>query len=318
MQIWRVNETAKKHRQDERASQMKIKDLIKTQGGSLSFEFFPPKNKEGEDELFEAIGKLEHFAPTFVSVTYGAGGSTLKNTRYVVERIKQETSLIPMPHLTCMDQSKEELKSILQSYLSIGIVNVLALRGDPPKKIAGSIPRDDLCYARDLVQLVASFGSFSIGVAVYPEGHIEAPNLEMDLLYTKQKIDAGADFAITQMFFDNRFFYDFMERAERIGINIPIIPGIMPITNIEKIKKFCQSCGATLPIHLVQRLEKAVSPDEAEKIAVEFATKQCEDLRRNGVRYFHFYTLNCADAVSDILLNLNLDKGLELTKASKK
>lgn len=314
----RVNERAEERREDERASEMKIKDLIKTQAGSLSFEFFPPKNKEGENELFEAIGKLEHFAPTFVSVTYGAGGSTLKNTRHVVERIKQETSLTPMPHLTCMDQSKEELTRILQSYLSIGIVNVLALRGDPPKGIAASIPRDGLCYARDLVQLVASFDSFSVGVAVYPEGHIEAPNLEMDLLYTKQKIDAGADFAITQMFFDNRFFYDFMERAERIGINVPIIPGIMPITDTEKIKKFCQTCGATLPIYLLQSLEKVASPDEARKIGVEFATKQCEDLRTNGVGYLHFYTLNRAEAVTEILQNLNLDKRLELTKVSKK
>jgi methylenetetrahydrofolate reductase (NADH) len=297
---------------------MKIKDLLKTQGGGLSFEFFPPKNKEGENELFKAVGKLEHFAPTFVSVTYGAGGSTLKNTRHVVERIKQETSLIPMPHLTCMNQSREELTRILRSYLSRGIVNVLALRGDPPKGIAGSTPRDDLCYARDLVQLIASFDSFSIGVAVYPEGHIDAPNPEMDLLYTKQKIDAGADFAITQMFFDNRFFYDFMERAERIGINVPIIPGIMPITDTEKIKKFCQSCGATLPIHLVQSLEKVASADEARKIGVEFATKQCADLQMNGVRYLHFYTLNRAEAVAEILQNLKLDRKPELTKASNK
>ncbi|MDG7041738.1 MAG: methylenetetrahydrofolate reductase [NAD(P)H] [Nitrososphaerota archaeon] len=295
---------------------MKIKDIIKTKGESLSFEFFPPKNKEAENELFEAIGKLEHFAPTFVSVTYGAGGSTLKNTIHVVERIKQETSLMPMPHLTCMNQSKEELTRILQSYQSLGIKNVLALRGDPPKEMAAPLPRDGLCYARDLVQLVASFDSFSIGVAVYPEGHIEAISPEMDLLYTKQKIDAGADFAITQMFFDNRYFYDFMERAERIGINIPIIPGIMPITDTAKIKKFCQSCGAILPIDLVHRLEKAASPDEVRKIGLEFATKQCEDLRSNGIRYLHFYTLNRADAVAEILRNLKPNHELEPARAS--
>jgi methylenetetrahydrofolate reductase (NADPH) len=285
---------------------MKIKDIIEQQGKSISFEFFPPKNQQGEDQLLETIRRLESFKPTFVSVTSGAGGSTLKNTRQVVKRIKEETSLTPMPHLTCVDQSKEEIGDILGDYLGLGVENILALRGDPPKGTTILIPKNGLCYASDLVQLVASFNAFSIGVAVYPEGHIEAPSLEKDLFYTKQKIDAGADFAITQMFFDNSFFYRFMERAQKAGIDIPIIPGIMPITDIEKIRKFSQTCGATLPAHLVDRLQEAASPDEAGKIGLEFAIKQCEDLMRNGIRYFHFYTLNRADVVSAILHNLGL------------
>jgi methylenetetrahydrofolate reductase (NADPH) len=285
---------------------MKIKDIIEQQGKSISFEFFPPKNQQGEDQLLETIRRLESFKPTFVSVTSGAGGSTLKNTRQVVKRIKEETSLTPMPHLTCVDQSKEEIGDILGDYLGLGVENILALRGDPPKGTTILIPKNGLCYASDLVQLVASFNAFSIGVAVYPEGHIEAPSLEKDLFYTKQKIDAGADFAITQMFFDNSFFYRFMERAQKAGIDIPIIPGIMPITDIEKIRKFSQTCGATLPAHLVDRLQEAASPDEAGKIGLDFAIKQCEDLMRNGIRYFHFYTLNRADVVSAILHNLGL------------
>ena len=284
---------------------MKIKELMARQGRSISFEFFPPKTKEGEAQLFEAIAKLESLNPIFVSVTYGAGGSTLKNTRHEVLRIKQETPLTPMPHLTCIDQDKNELKRILGDYREQGIENVLALRGDPPTGTEKFIPpQHGFCYAIDLVKLTVSVGGYSIGVAVYPEGHIESPSLEMDIFYTKQKIDAGADFAITQMFFDNHFFYDFMERAGKVGINIPIIPGIMPITDIEKIKRFSQMCGATLPASLVEGMQKVTSADEAHRFGIEFTTRQCDNLWRNGVHYFHFYTLNHSETVTEILRNL--------------
>jgi methylenetetrahydrofolate reductase (NADPH) len=284
---------------------MKIKELIARQGKSISFEFFPPKTKEDEDQLFKAIAELEALSPTFVSVTYGAGGGTLKNTRNVIVRLKRETSLTPMPHLTCVDQDKDELKEILEDYKEQGIENVLALRGDPPKGAEKfTAPENGFCYAIDLVKLSVSVGGYSIGVAVYPEGHKESPSLEMDMFYAKQKIDAGADFAITQMFFDNRFFYDFMERAEKTGIGIPIIPGIMPVTDIAKIKRFSQMSGATLPPSLVGRMEKATSADEAQRIGVDFATRQCQDLWQNGVRSFHFYTLNRSQTVTEILRNL--------------
>jgi methylenetetrahydrofolate reductase (NADPH) len=288
---------------------MKIGHAILQRGKSLSFEFFPPKDQSGEEQLFETITKLDVLNPTFVSVTYGAGGSTLKNTRHVVLRIQRETSLVPMPHQTCVDQSRDELKNILEDYKRLGIENVLALRGDPPKGMERfAPPKDGFCYAKDLVALAASLSAFSIGVAVYPEGHIESPNLEMDMYYTKQKIDAGADFAITQMFFDNHFFYNFLERAKKADIHIPIIPGIMPIMNVNKIEQFSQRCGAKLPVHLVQKLDKVRSSDQAaKKVGIEIATEQCADLLKNGVTCFHFYTLNRSEAVIEIINNLGLN-----------
>jgi methylenetetrahydrofolate reductase (NADPH) len=205
--------------------------------------------------------------------------------------------------------------------MKLRIENVLALRGDPPKGAESFTPPEDgFCYAKDLVQLVASLKGFSIGVAVYPEGHCESPNLEMDMYYTKQKIDAGADFAITQMFFDNVYFYDFLERAAKADIKIPIIPGIMPITDIDKIKKFSQRCGATLPDTIIQRFENVGSTDEeVRKIGIEIATQQCADLLEHGIRYFHFYTLNQSDTVFQIVNDLGLQNlGAEEVQARVK
>ncbi len=285
-----------------------VRSLPLSVAPSLSFVFFPPKDKVGEDRLFQDISRLQVLNPTFVSVTYGAGGGTLKNTRQVVLRIQKETSLVPMPHLTCVDQSKDELKTILEDYGRHGIENVLALRGDLPLGDEKSTPREDgFCYARDLVRLAVSLSTFSIGVAVYPEGHCESRNLEIDMYYTKQKIDGGADFAITQMFFDNRYFYDFMERSIKAGIRIPIIPGIMPIVDIGRIKKFSQKCGATVPDHIIQRFEKTGSTtEEARKVGIEVATEQCADLLEHRVRYLHFYTLNQGDVIFQIVSNLGL------------
>jgi methylenetetrahydrofolate reductase (NADPH) len=304
-----------------RVTNMRIGQFIAEKGRSLSFEFFPPKDKATEDQLFKNIARFEALNPAFVSVTYGAGGGTLKNTRHVVMRILQETSLVPMPHLTCVDQNGDELKAILEDYMKLGIENVLALRGDPPKGAERfTPPKDGFCYAKDLVKLAASLSGFSISVAVYPEGHCESPNLEMDMYYTKQKIDAGADFAITQMFFDNIYFYDFMERAAKADIKIPIIAGIMPIIDINRIKRFSQRCGATLPEHVIQRFEKlGYVAGEVKKLGIEIATEQCADLVEHGVRYVHFYTLNQSDAVLQIVSNLGLQNlGAERVEGSKK
>ncbi len=292
---------------------MKIAQHIKEKGASLSFEFFPPKNKDGEDRLFQNITKLERLNPDFVSVTYGAGGGTLKNTREVVARLIKETSLVPMPHLTCVDQNRNELKTILEDYRKLGIENILALRGDPP---AGSekfvAPENGFCYARDLVKLVVSMSAFSIGVAVYPEGHCESPNLELDMAYTKEKIEAGADFAITQMFFDNMYFYNFLERSVKAGIRVPIIPGIMPITDIGKIRGFAEKCGATIPDSVLGHFEKATfNPAEIKRIGIELATEQCADLLAHGVPYLHFFTLNQSDTVLRIVNNLGLQNRTE-------
>jgi methylenetetrahydrofolate reductase (NADPH) len=295
-------------RMSRRVSDMKIGQFIKSKGESLSFEFFPPKDKIAEDRLFANIARFEAINPTFVSVTYGAGGGTLKNTRNVILRILQETSLVPMPHLTCVDQNRNELKAILEDYLKYGIENVLALRGDPPKGAEKfTHPKDGFCYAEDLVRLIVSLSGLSIGVAVYPEGHRESPNLEMDMYYTKQKIDAGADFAITQMFFDNSYFYGFLERVAKANVKVPIIAGIMVITDVERTKTFSKRCGATLPDKIIQRFEKA-SPvaEEAKRVGIEIATEQCADLLEHGLRYFHFYTLNQSDAVLQVVNDLDL------------
>jgi methylenetetrahydrofolate reductase (NADPH) len=293
---------------DRKARNMRIGQFIAEKGRSLSFEFFPPKGKEAEDRLFDNIARFGTLSPAFVSVTYGAGGGTLKNTRHVILRILQETSLVPMPHLTCVDQSRNQLEAILKDYIEHGVENVLALRGDPPKGAERfTTPKDGFCYAKDLVRLAASLSGFSIGVAVYPEGHCESPNLEMDMYYTKQKIDAGADFAITQMFFDNNCFYGFLERATKAGIKIPVIPGIMAITDIDRIKKFSQICGATLPDKIIRRFEAVGSTvEQAKRLGIDIATEQCADLLQHGVRHFHFYTLNQSDAVLQIVSNLGL------------
>jgi len=288
---------------------MKIGDIIKQQGKSLSFEFFMPKSEKGESSLVENMRRLEALKPTFVSVTQSAMGNNPRDSRRLVMRIRQETSLEPMPHVICVDQSKTELRDALEDYNAIGIENVLALRGDPPQGRTEFRPtKDGFRYAKGLVELAASLKSFSIGVAAYPEGHIEAPSLEEDMIHFKEKVDAGADFAITQMFFQNRFFYDFMGRAQRERIRIPIIPGIMPIRDMEKIKTFSQSCGATLPDALLENMERvADSPEDIRKTGMEFTIKQCDDLLKNGVRYFHFFTLNQIEFIMEILENLDLE-----------
>ncbi|HIE58428.1 MAG TPA: methylenetetrahydrofolate reductase [NAD(P)H] [Persephonella sp.] len=283
---------------------MKISQLLRQVNRSISFEFFPPKTKDGEEALFKTIKELEHINPTFVSVTYGAGGSTRDRTRNIVKKIHERTSLTVMAHLTCIGHTKKELLEILQDYKNIGIQNILALRGDIPVNMENfHIPEDGCKFANELVGLIrVEFNDwFSIGVATYPEGHPESPNLERDVYYFKKKVEAGADFAITQMFFDNRYFYDYLELCEKEGIDIPIIPGIMPITNFKQIRKFALMCGATIPEPLVKKLEKVQDKnEEVEKIGIEFAVKQCEDLLENGVKGLHFYTLNKSKATIEI------------------
>jgi methylenetetrahydrofolate reductase (NADPH) len=283
---------------------MKISEILKQINTSISFEFFPPKDNEGEVQLFKTIKELEPLNPTFVSVTYGAGGSTRDRTRNIVKKIHEETSLTVMAHLTCIAHTKHEILEILNDYKNIGIQNILALRGDIPVGQENTAILSDGCrYANELVELIRkNFGDwFSIGVAAYPEGHPESPNLQRDIYYFKKKVDAGADFAITQMFFDNKYFYNYVELCQREGINIPIIPGIMPITNFKQIRKFALMCGATIPESLVKKLEKYQdNPEEVEKIGIDYATKQCEDLLKNNVKGLHFYTLNKSKATIEI------------------
>ena len=283
---------------------MKIGDILKQVNTNISFEFFPPKNKEGEKQLFSTIKELEPLKPTFVSVTYGAGGSTRDRTRNIVKKIHEETSLTVMAHLTCIGHTRKELIDILEDYKNLGIQNILALRGDIPVGQEDFIfPEDGCKHANELVSLIReNFGDwFSIGVAAYPEGHPESPNLERDIYYFKKKVEAGAEFAITQMFFDNKYFYGYLDLCQKEGINIPIIPGIMPITNFKQIRKFALMCGATIPEHLVKKLEKYQDiPEEVEKIGIEYAVEQCEDLLKHNVKGLHFYTLNKSKATLEI------------------
>ena len=275
---------------------MKIGHILKETNFSISFEFFPPKTPKGEEELFNTIKKLEHIKPTFVSVTYGAGGSTRERTQRVVTRIHRETEITVMAHLTCIAHTRDELKEILDYYKNEGIENILALRGDPPKE---GFVKKGCNHSTELIDLIRSLYNnyFSIGVASYPEGHPESPNMEWEIRFFKLKVEKGAEFSITQMFFDNTYFYRFMEELGKAGINIPVIPGIMPITNFGQIVKFASMCGATIPQSLIDRLEKVKDDSKAvTDIGVEFAIRQCEDLIENGVKGFHFYTLNKSDA----------------------
>lgn len=283
---------------------MKIGELLKKDIFSISFEFFPPKDEKGERQLFETIRKLEKLNPTFVSVTYGAGGSTRDRTRNVVKKIHEETRLNVMAHLTCIAHTKDELLEILKDYKKIGIENILALRGDVPRDKPDWRPPKGACkYAKELVLLIReNFDDyFSVGVASYPEGHPESPNLEWEVKYFKEKVEAGADFSITQMFFVNEYYYKFVELCQKTGINIPIIPGIMPITNFKQIKKFAALCGATIPQSLIEKMERVEDkPEEVKKIGIEFAINQCIDLINHGVPGLHFYTLNKSDATLKI------------------
>jgi methylenetetrahydrofolate reductase (NADPH) len=282
---------------------MKIGDMIRNKKESISFEFFPPKTDSAERTLFETIEKLSAFDPTYVSMTYGAGGSTRDKTIRMVERLVHETRLTVMPHLTCINASKDDTRGILDYYKKLGIENILALRGDPPMGVT-ELPEieDGFDYARDLIRFIKKEYDFSISAAVYPEKHREAPSIEMDMAYTKEKVDLGAEFLITQMFFDNKFFYDFMDRCEKIGINVPVIPGMMIITDLKKIGQLSNMCGTSIPSKLGELMEKYDEPtDDARKAGMEFTINQCQDLLDNGVKYLHFYTLNRWEPVTEVL-----------------
>lgn len=279
---------------------MKIIDLFKENKTLLSFEFFPPKSPESEDILDETVSILKGFAPDFVSVTYGAGGTTRVKTVDWTFRIKEKYQLNVMMHLTCIASSRGDIDDICAKLKQKKVENILALRGDTPKEYPRDKIKDDFQYAYQLVDYLRNVDEFSIGVAGYPEGHIECSSVEKDMEYLKMKVDAGADFIITQLFFDNSYFYDFMNRAVRDGISVPIIPGLMPIVNINQVKKFTDMCGATVPETIMERMRDR---DEADmlNIGVEFAVYQCLELLDFGVAGLHFYTLNRNKATEMVL-----------------
>lgn len=280
--------------------------------GNLSFEFFPPKTAAMEESLWRAIQRLALLRPNFVSVTYGAGGSTRERTHATVARLLAETDLVPASHLTCVNASRDELDAVARSYWDIGVRHIVALRGDAPGDTPGSLgpytPRPDgYAYASDLVAGLRRIADFEISVAAYPECHPESPSLQADLDNLKRKIDAGATRAITQFFFEADTYCRFLENARKAGITVPIVPGILPVTNFGQVCKFAKACGATVPAWMGGLFEGLDNePDTRQLVAATVAVKLCEKLRENGVEDFHFYTLNRAELTLAICRVLGL------------
>jgi len=277
---------------------LKISEILANNKPSLSFEFFPPKNPESESVLDETVEKLRRFNPDFVSVTYGAGGSTKEKSLRWTTSIQEKYGLNVMMHLTCIASSRRDIQAVCRRLRMEGIDNILALRGDPPRDLPGYRIQKDFKFAYELVEYLREADGFSIGVAGYPEGHVEAVSVDRDIENLKRKVDAGADFIITQLFFDNRYFFDFMDRATGARIEIPVIPGIMPITNLGQVQRFTEMCGATVPWEIKNRIDNS---EDIFRVGVDHAIKQCNELLDFGVSGLHFYTLNRNRATEKIL-----------------
>ena len=283
---------------------MKIRNRLNPSNPCFSFEFFPPKTDEGTANLLKTLEDLAPLEPGFVSVTYGAGGSTRDRTVELVTRIKQSTGIEAMAHLTCVGHTREELRDVLRRLADAKIDNVLPLRGDPPQgQKEFTAVEGGFRYASELVQFIREEDfNFCLGGACYPEGHPETASRDADLRHLKAKVDAGLDFLITQLFFDNAFYFDFVERARRAGINVPIVPGIMPITNFEQVHRFTRMIGATVPMRLGLQLERVKDqPEAVVQLGVAHATVQCMELLSRGVPGIHFYTLNKSPATRMIV-----------------
>jgi len=288
------------------------------QGATVwSFEFFPPKTARGAESLFETISHLEPLKPRFVSVTYGAGGSTRDLTHDLVVRIKTTTSLDPIPHLTCVLHDEAEIRAILERYAEAGVGNIMALGGDPPKDRAGyDRSGDAFQHAADLVRFIRRFNEsgrhphargFGIGVAGFPEGHPATPNRLLEMDYLKAKVDEGADYVVTQLFFDNRDFDDFRERCEIAGIRVPIVAGIMPVTTRAGMQRMAElALGARFPASLQRAVARCADDEGVERVGTHWASEQCRDLLDHGVAGIHLYTLNKSDAAREIYRNLGI------------
>ncbi len=294
---------------------MKVAELIAASRPCFSFEFFPPRDDAGVEQLLDTMRLLRTLDPAFVSVTFGAGGSTRARTADLVVRLRQEVGIEAMAHFSCVGSTRDELREALQRMRESGISSVLALRGDAPRDQAGWTPAPGgLSHATDLVTLLKEEFDFSVGAACHPEKHPEAPDPATDLAYLRRKVDAGAEFLITQLFFDNTSYFTFVQRAREAGIMVPIVPGIMPITNVEQIERFTKLCGAAIPPALQEALEMRRGNERAvQDFGVAYATLQCAELLRKGAPGIHFYTLNRSPATASILRALRLHEPWRLT-----
>ena len=285
---------------------MRIADLLERQRPVFSFEFFPPKTDEGHQTLRNTLEVLKDDQPNFVSVTYGAGGTTRNTTVEITKTIKRDFGIEAMAHLSCVGEPRERLVEMLEEIQASGIQNVLALRGDPPRGETTWTPHPGgLSYSVELIQLIKDNFDFCVGAAGFPEVHLDAPDRASDLRYAKAKVDAGAEFLITQLFFDNEVYFEYVEDARVAGIEVPIVPGIMPITNYGQIHRFTDMCGATIPEDLERQLTgRADDPEAVAELGVAYATLQCSDLLARGAPGIHFYTLNRSPATRAILAAL--------------
>jgi methylenetetrahydrofolate reductase (NADPH) len=292
---------------------MRIDDLLASQRPVFSIEFFPPKTEEGLAQLYAAVEALKPLEPDYVSVTYGAGGANRDGTVEVAERIKSEHGLEVMAHLSCVGETQEGLAAILERFAAIGVENVLALRGDPPRgEEEFRPPPDGLSSAAELTGFITGRHDFAIGGACFPEVHPEAESLEADLRYLKTKVDAGASFLITQLFFDNRVYFDFVAAARERGIDVPIIPGVIPITSFGQVARICDLCDASIPGDLAAAMESLGGDEEAERLlGVAYAARQCEELLARGAPGIHFYALNRAPGTRAVLAALRASRPWE-------
>ena len=286
---------------------MKLADVYGEGKFGLSFELFPPKTEAGERALYRHVEKLVELSPSFVTCTYGAGGSTQGKTLDIIRHVKEQFHLPVASHLTCVGASRDELRDYLSRAQSQGVDYIVALRGDPPKGEAEFKPAENgLSYANELVTMIRDeFPSFGIAVAGYPEKHRDAPNMDVDLANLKRKVDCGADSVITQLFYCNDDFFRFREQCESLGIEQPIIPGILPVTNLGQIQRITSLCDAKLPPEFLQELGKRDDADWQTKVGIEFATKQVQELINRGVPGVHFYVLNKSQATLEVVRSLN-------------
>ena len=285
---------------------MRISDLLERQRPVFSFEFFPPKTDEGESTLKSTLDVLKDDQPDYVSVTYGAGGATRNRTVEITKSIKGDFGIEGMAHLSCVGEPRDRLIELLEEIEAAGIQNVLALRGDPPRGETEWRPHPGgLSFSVELIRLIKERFGFCVGAAGFPEVHLDAPDRASDLRYAREKVEAGAEFLITQLFFDNEHYFEYVEDARAAGIDVPIVPGIMPITNYGQIRRFTDMCGATIPENLERQLDgRADDPEAVAELGVAYATLQCSDLLARGAPGIHFYTLNRSTATRAILAAL--------------